>query len=53
MRDDDDDLLGLVGDLGAAINASKDDSLDGDLRDMAGSAAEAGAEQLSDEHRQG
>ncbi|MFI7315372.1 hypothetical protein [Streptomyces hygroscopicus] len=52
-EDDDDDLLGQIGDLGAAIAASRDGSIAPELRDMAGSAAEAGAEHLADEHRRG
>ncbi|MEU5608475.1 hypothetical protein AB0H03_06905 [Streptomyces sparsogenes] len=47
---DDDDLLAQIGNLGAAINASRDPNLDPGLQDMAGSAAEARADQLADEH---
>ncbi|MEU1792504.1 hypothetical protein ABZ553_42815 [Streptomyces sparsogenes] len=47
---DDDELLAQIGDLGAAINASRDENLDPGLQNLAGSAAEAAADQLADEH---
>ncbi|MER7874810.1 hypothetical protein ABTY63_14805 [Streptomyces solisilvae] len=51
--DADDDLLGQIGALGAAIAASKDDDLDPELRALAESAAETAAAHLADEHRYG
>ncbi|MFD8279700.1 hypothetical protein ACFV47_10950 [Streptomyces solisilvae] len=51
--DADDDFLGQIGALGATINASRNDSLDPELRDVAGSAAETAVGHLADEHRRG
>ncbi|MCQ6250937.1 hypothetical protein [Streptomyces malaysiensis] len=51
--DSDDDFLAEIGDLGAAIAASKDDDLAPELRALAESAAETAAGHLADEHRRG
>lgn len=49
-EEDDDDLLSQIGQLGAAINASRDP--DPDLSAMAQHAAEQAAAALTDQHRQ-
>ncbi|MEV7287818.1 hypothetical protein AB0O01_25145 [Streptomyces sp. NPDC093252] len=46
----DDDLFGLIGDLGAAVNAAKDSDLDPQLRALAQQAAERAAAELA-QHR--
>ncbi|MEV7287823.1 hypothetical protein AB0O01_25170 [Streptomyces sp. NPDC093252] len=43
----DDDLFGLIGDLGAAVNAAKDSDLDPQLRALAQQAAEKAAAELA------
>lgn len=44
--DDDDDLLAQIGQLGAAMNAARDETLDPDVRAAAQHAAEAAAAKL-------
>jgi hypothetical protein len=48
---EDDDLLTQIGDLGAAINASRDENLDPDLQALAGGAADTAAEQLANDSK--
>ncbi|MET8831034.1 hypothetical protein ABZX33_34910 [Streptomyces sp. NPDC004608] len=43
----DDDLFGLIGDLGAAVNAAKDPALDPQLQALARQAAERAAAELA------
>ncbi|GHJ39166.1 hypothetical protein [Streptomyces sp. TS71-3] len=47
----DDELLGLIGSLGAAASVAKDTDLDPEIRDMGKSAEWTAAERLSDAYK--